>query len=218
MDRDQDTKAQTALRTCDETHYRSQNIPRADAGVIEKLGALGVATVHEAQGRSGLMHPYMRPIYPTARMAARGHCLVSGRRQPDDPRRDRSLPAGRRAGRHHDVGVDRRDVRRVAGDLVPGARRRRSVIDAGVRDVADLTDDGFPGLGEGDLTRRARSKPRRGRSTSSRLRRRADRPGDVIVGDVDGVVGCRGRRRPRWPRPALNGSKKKRNPVRSTKW
>jgi len=46
-----------------------RKIPRADTQVIAQLREQGVATVHEAQGRSGLMRPYLRPIYPTAKAA-----------------------------------------------------------------------------------------------------------------------------------------------------
>src|SRR5580692_6998235 len=47
-----------------------RRIARPDADVVRRLGELGVATVHEAQGRTGLMRPYMRPLSLTAKLAA----------------------------------------------------------------------------------------------------------------------------------------------------
>src|SRR2546421_1744694 len=53
-----------------------RQIPRADSKVIADLGELGVATVHEAQGRVGLVRPYLRPIYPTAKAAGSALTVV----------------------------------------------------------------------------------------------------------------------------------------------
>jgi 4-hydroxy-4-methyl-2-oxoglutarate aldolase len=51
------------------SHKIIRRIARASSDAIKTLGNAGVATVHEAQGRTGLMRPNMRPIYPTARVA-----------------------------------------------------------------------------------------------------------------------------------------------------
>src|SRR5258708_36345057 len=58
-----------------------RNITRPDADAVRTLGQLGVATVHEAQGRTGLMRPYMRPIYATAKTAGTAITVSS---QPGD--------------------------------------------------------------------------------------------------------------------------------------
>ena len=167
-----------------------RNISRADAGVIEKLGAHGVATVHEAQGRSGLLRPYMRPIYPTARARGqRRHDFLPGRRQPDDPRGDR----GCRPGDVLVVTTTSESTDGMFGELLAVSCRAHGVvgllIDAGVRDVADLTTMEFPVWAkaihaQGTVKATAGSvnvpvvcagAPRSPRATS-------------IIGDVDGVV------------------------------
>jgi 4-hydroxy-4-methyl-2-oxoglutarate aldolase len=50
-------------------HKVVRNIPRPDAQAVKLLGELGVATIHEAQGRTGAMRPYMRPIYLSAKVS-----------------------------------------------------------------------------------------------------------------------------------------------------